>query len=222
MMNRRHMIEEIRQMVRDACRSDANAYGYGIWSHHVKQVAQHAEELAPVLGADREVVEIAALLHDIASIRDERDRAYHHEVGALQAQEILAPYDYPPEKVELVTRCIMSHRASIPTSRSTPEEVCISSADAMAHISEVPSLLYLAYVRKGLDIDDGKRWVSDKLRRSWTKLCEAAQDMMLTQYHSALITLQDPSTRSLDGDVSSGSSGRVPRAVSRNDNASSG
>lgn len=190
-MSIRNMIAEIRQLVRDACESEDNPYGHGIWSHHIKPVVGYAEQLAPVLGADPEVVEIAALLHDIAAIRDERDRHHHHTVGARQAETILTPYGYPGEKICLVKRCILTHRASTQLRSTTVEQTCLSSADAMAHISAVPSLLYMTYVHMDLSIDEGRRWTRNKLKRSWNKLCPEAEDLVRTRYAAALVTLKD-------------------------------
>ncbi len=61
--------------------------------------------------------------------------------------------------------------------------------DAMAHIAQLPSLLYLAYVQHQMTIDEGSKWVRDELQRSWNKLCPEAQEIMREQYHSALKVL---------------------------------
>jgi len=59
----------------------------------------------------------------------------------------------------------------------------------MAHIAQLPSLLYLAYVQHQMTIDEGSKWVRDELQRSWNKLCPEAQEIMREQYHSALKVL---------------------------------
>ena len=65
------MIEEIKRIVEAACAGEDNIFGYGIWTHHITQVARNGKQLAPLFGADAEIVEIAALLHDYASVKDE-------------------------------------------------------------------------------------------------------------------------------------------------------
>ena len=57
-----------------------------------------AIRLAEVTCADREVVEAAAWLHDVAK-EEGRD---HGRDGAAAARRILAEMDYPPHKVETV------------------------------------------------------------------------------------------------------------------------
>jgi hypothetical protein len=56
----------------------------------------------------------------------------------------------------------------------------------MAHIAQLPSLLYLAYVQHQMTIDEGSRWVRGKVHRSWNKLCPEAREIMQEQYASAL------------------------------------
>jgi hypothetical protein len=129
------------------------------------------------------------LLHDYASIKDESLYRNHHLHGPLEAERILRELDYPEGKIHAVKQSIASHRASIDAERATPEAVCLASADAMAHIDQVPSLLYLAFVRFDMSIDDGTNWVREKLERSWQKLCPEAQAMMKDRYEAALVLL---------------------------------
>ena len=87
-MDKRRMIAEIGGIVEAACRSSANKFGYGIWSHHIVSVVKYAKQLALLLGADEEVVELAALLHDYAGIKDSALAEEHHIHGAAEAERI--------------------------------------------------------------------------------------------------------------------------------------
>lgn len=181
-MSNKKMIGEISSLVEAACKSEANMFGYGIWSHHIVYVVKYAKQLAERLGADDEIVELAALLHDYAGIKDASLREAHHIHGAAEAERILAGYGYPVDKIEQVKQCIISHRGSVTVERMTPEEECVASADAMAHILQVASLLHLAYVRHGLGIEEGKAWVLSKIDRSWSKLCPEAKEIINDDY----------------------------------------
>lgn len=176
------MIDEIEKIVEDACKRDSNSFGYGIWSHHIVFVAKYAKQLAEKLGADSEIVEIAALLHDYAGIKDIAMAEEHHIYGAVEAERILNEFHYPQAKIQSVMDCILTHRGSVPMKRLTREAECIASADAMAHIFQVPSLLHLAYVKHGLRIDEGKEWVLKKIERSMNKLCPEAKEMVHEHY----------------------------------------
>jgi uncharacterized protein len=176
------MIEEIERIVEAACKSDSNKYGYGIWSHHIVCVVKCAKQLAEKLNADFEIVEIAALLHDYAGIKDSSMTKEHHIHGALEAHRILEGFGYPQDKIQRVKDCILTHRGSVPMERLSPEAECIASADAMTHVFQVPSLLHLAYVNHGMGIDEGKEWVLSKIERSMKKLCPEAREMVQEHY----------------------------------------
>ncbi len=183
------VVAELERIVEAACAAPTNVFGYGIWTHHITQVANHGRCFAELRGADAEVVVIAALLHDYASIRDAALYHEHHVHGPLEAERLLLALAYPPAKIDAVKQCIASHRASIPIAPASLEAQCLADADAMAHIEQVPSLLYLAFVRQGMDIPSGTRWVRAKLERSWRKMSRSAQTMMRAQYLAALQTL---------------------------------
>ncbi len=175
-------IRTIENIVEQACKKETNISGYGIWSHHIIYVVKYAKLLAQKLGADVEVVELAALLHDYAGISNKEYMKEHHIHGMDYAQDILSRLNYPQEKIDLIKKCIFSHRGSVIIERTTPEEVCIASADAMAHIDQVVSLLYAVYKEKGFGIDEGRVWVKDKLERSWNKLCPDAKKIIKEKY----------------------------------------
>lgn len=185
-MDKSGTIEEIRKIVRQACAEETNVFGFGIWSHHITQVAENARRLAPLFNADAEVVEIAALLHDYASVKDPAFYKDHHIHGPIEAEKILKRLDYSESTIDAVKHCIEAHRASIVTQRRSAEAECLANADAMSHIDNVPSLFYLAFVQHRMSIDEGAGWIRTKLERSWSKLAPKIQDMMRQKFESAL------------------------------------
>ena len=120
-------------------------------------MVQNAKQLAPRFNADLEIVELAALLHDYASIKDKALYADHHIHSPIEAEKLLKRFGYPEEKTEAVKDAIATHRASVITEHRNPEGACLANADAMSHIEQVPSLLYLTYIHHGMGIDEGKR-----------------------------------------------------------------
>ncbi|MDX1663120.1 MAG: HD domain-containing protein [Candidatus Promineifilaceae bacterium] len=73
---------------------------------HVKAVHTLALRLAKLTGADEEVVEAAAWLHDVAK----EAGSDHPQEGAAFARRFLPETDFPSEKVEAVARAIEEHR----------------------------------------------------------------------------------------------------------------
>jgi uncharacterized protein len=193
-----HVITEIAKIVKEACARETNVFGYGIWTHHIVQVAENGKRLAKMFRADPKIVEIAALLHDYASIKDQALYQDHHVHGPMEAEKLLRRFGYPQERIEAVKECIAAHRGSVPRDRRSPEAECLANADAMAHIEQVPSLLELAFVQHGMGIDEGTRWVRAKLERSWNKLSPQVQEMMQEKYLAALITLQGTDSMTFD------------------------
>ena len=183
------LVDEVADIVRETCAQKTNRFGYGIWTHHIVQVRKYARLLASLNAADVEIVELAALLHDYAAIKDEACYAEHHIYGPIEAERILAALGYPAERIEAVQYCIATHRASVKSERRTVEAQCLADADAMAHIDQVPSLMRMVYVERGLDIDEGTRWVRAKLQRSWNKLSAQAREMISDKYIAVLVTL---------------------------------
>lgn len=179
----------LAEVVERAYRAESNMFGYGGWTHHVLIVVEYGKQLAELLGADAHIVEIAALLHDYAGVKDSAMYEDHHLHGPREAELLLQELSYPRATILAVKECIASHRASTGAKQRTKEAICLASADAMAHIAQLPSLLYLAYVQHKMTIDEGSKWVRDKVQRSWNKLCPEAREIMREQYESALNVL---------------------------------
>ncbi|MFN2220945.1 MAG: HD domain-containing protein [Candidatus Promineifilaceae bacterium] len=104
------MKPEWRSAVRKAMRQAANAemgpsscFNYR-WEH-VEAVVTLAMRLADLTGADPEIVEAAAWLHDVTK----QDGEEHAETGARFAARFLPQTDFPEEKIPAVVRAIAEH-----------------------------------------------------------------------------------------------------------------
>ncbi len=79
---------------------------------HTQRVVALALHIGKIEGADLEIIELAALLHDIA--REEQDKSNglicHAELGSKMAREILSKYNYPINKIDSICHCIERHR----------------------------------------------------------------------------------------------------------------
>lgn len=166
---REDIIEYLKKEICERTQKPENKFGEGVY-YHIEAVAKNGELLAKQFGADEEIVIIASWLHDIASITDYNLYEMHHIYGAEIAEELLKKMDYDDMKIELVKDCIRNHRGSMKNEKLTIEEQCVADADAISHFDSIPSLLYLAYVKNGMNIDEGKVFVKKKLERSYDKL----------------------------------------------------
>ena len=55
----------------------------------------------------------------------------------------------------------------------------------MAHFYSIPSLLSMVYREKGMSIDDGSKFVMDKLDRSYNKMSDKGKVLVNAQYEAA-------------------------------------
>lgn len=172
---RTDIIDYLQKEVYRRCKQPTNKFGMGCY-YHIEAVVKNAEKLAEKYGADKEIVIIAAWLHDIASITDYAMYEEHHIYGASIAKEILNEFHYDKEKIELVQECILNHRGSASREKNSREELCVADADAISHFDNVPSLLYLAYVERKMGIEEGANFVKAKLERSYNKLSDESKE----------------------------------------------
>ncbi|MFL7791756.1 MAG: HD domain-containing protein [Anaerolineae bacterium] len=112
-------------------RSETAVTGFPEWSEdgipfnyrweHVQAVVRLAVRLAELTGADREIVETAAWLHDIAKGRSKD----HAKDGAVAARRILVETDFPPGKIDAVADAIAKHRGLWTTEPVEPLEAAV-------------------------------------------------------------------------------------------------
>lgn len=185
---RTDILEYLQKEVFSRCKQPSNKFGMGCY-YHIESVVKNAELLAEKYVADKEVVMIAAWLHDIASITDYSLYEEHHIHGAEIAKELLERMSYDKEKMVLVLECIRNHRGSINLDKFSKEELCVADADAISHFDSVPSLLYLAYVERQMSIEEGIAFVKGKLGRSYNKLSEKGKEFYKLKYREAMEVL---------------------------------
>ena len=185
---REDILEKLQNEIHNRCLAQTNKFGIGCY-YHIVAVVKNAELLAHKYGADREIVMIAAWLHDIASITDYSLYELHHIHGAEMAYRLLKEYGYDEQKIFLVQKCIKNHRGSIDTERNSLEELCVADADAISHFDNIPSLLYLAYSQKGMGFEEGRVFVKEKLTRSFRKLSIESKKYYQEKFESAMEVL---------------------------------
>jgi len=150
---RTDIIEYLQREIYIRCKQPTNKFGMGCY-YHIESVVKNGEILAEKYNADKEIVMIAAWLHDIASVTDYALYEEHHIHGARIAYEILSKLSYDESKISIVQNCIQNHRGSVYLNKNNVEELCVADADAISHFESVPSLLYLAYVERQMNIED--------------------------------------------------------------------
>lgn len=103
---------------------------------HTLATVKLARWLAPQVGADLDVVEAAAWLHDCRKrLKDPRSRDHHAQEGAETASEVLSATDFPSGKLEAVRHAILHHVGLRLEKRLEPiETACLWDADKLSKI----------------------------------------------------------------------------------------
>lgn len=114
---------------------------------HTLAAVKLARWLAPQVGADAEVVECAAWLHDCRKrLKDPLGKDRHAQDGAEAAGELLPGTDFPPEKISAVQHAILHHVGLRLNRRLEPlETACLWDADKLSKIGAA-SLVHFACI----------------------------------------------------------------------------
>lgn len=184
------VISIVRARVERACRKKTNIYGYNAWDPHIKSVVYYGKILAKKTGANEDVVTLAALLHDYAATVDKAYIAEHHIHGARLAEELLTSFNVSPDIIQNVCECILTHRGSKVMKKKTKEAQCVADADAMSHFSSISSLFTLALVVHKLSTEEARKFVLEKLMRSFKKLSPPARRVIQPKFDAVKILLK--------------------------------
>jgi len=183
------MITKVKNYVEEECKKPTSKYGYDPFPYHFVPVVEHATRLAEELGGDKEVVIIAAWLHDIGSIIFGRED--HHITGAKIAEEKLIELGYPKEKIELVKKCILNHRGSREDARESIEEQILAEADVMSNFENIAGIFKAALVYENLSQGEAKNAVKKKLQNKWKQLkFDKSKEIIRPKYEAAMLLLE--------------------------------
>jgi putative nucleotidyltransferase with HDIG domain len=104
-----------------------------LWDTHVRLVRKYALILADIEKADKEVVEIAAILHDIGKCKGKDG---HEKTGYELAKDFVGHLDLPKPKKELILKCILKHSSKYANEDNEIEVKVLNSADGLSVISD--------------------------------------------------------------------------------------
>jgi len=181
------IVNAVRQQVLEISEKyQREVQDYDFWREHVKLVVDNALDLAEKFGADREIVEISAMLHDIALMCRTADDDYvevkknHHETGAQIADEMLKKLGYPADKIARVKSCVLHHRSS--KNSENIEETCVADADILAHFDNLPMLFEVAFAVRKMSLEEGRQFVKDGLARDFDDLSQQTKTAVRDRY----------------------------------------
>lgn len=130
--------------------------------------------------ADMEIVQIGALLHDIALINKVGTKVDHHINGAKIAEEVLTELNYPQEKIVRVVGCVYNHRSSKNT--TTIEELCVADADILAHFDNIPMVFDIMFNVRGMQLAEGRKELEKYIEKDYNDLSDKTKNEFKERY----------------------------------------
>lgn len=157
-------LENIEKLVEEKYGRESGADGAiarKFYREHVLPVTELADKLALKYGADRQIVRLGALLHDIALAEGKEP---HDEVGAQMAYEMLVVNWTDRETAEKVRDIVAAHRCKVRVPESLEAKV-VATADAIAHF-------YPEFYRSSAKLS----------REDWAQMMSAKIDVLESEY----------------------------------------
>lgn len=134
------MITQIVKSVEEACKNDSS--GHDWW--HIYRVVNLAKQIAKKEGANIEVVELAALLHDLDDWKLNESNTFH----LPKARKILSENGFSKETIETILGIIdqVSFKgADVETKPSSLEAMVVQDADRLDAIGAIGIARTFAY-----------------------------------------------------------------------------
>ncbi|MFN2160732.1 MAG: HD domain-containing protein [Candidatus Promineifilaceae bacterium] len=162
--------EAVQTAMREATEKEiVNRYGsldvsFNYRWEHVTTVVTLAKKLALLTGADSEVVEAAAWLHDIR-----KESGHLHAIeGAEYAREFLKQTDFPPGKIEAVAHAIEVHMGLwLDEPLTNLEAMVLWDADKLAKIGLTAVFHWTGGSLAGHEIRDVRMLIDESRQIDW-------------------------------------------------------
>jgi len=183
-------MELLVKIKEEARRYFANAKGSHDWGH-TERVYSLCVHIGKKENADLEVLEMAALLHDIGREYQDKTngRVCHAEKGAQLARELLERYKVDKEKIEKIVHCIECHRFrgdKIPQSKEARVLYDADKLDSIGAVGIGRAFLFAGEVgahlhNTGVDIEKTEPYtIEDTAYREFVVKLSKIKDGMLT------------------------------------------
>ncbi len=176
-----NIVEEVEKYVKEQIKvyKDNSEDHYDYWNEHIKYVYEESLSLADKYNADKEIVSLGSLLHDIALINKVGDRKDHHINGEKIAREVLTNLNYDNDKKERVLKCVYNHRSS--KNATSIEEICVCDADVLAHFDNMP--LVFNYANKNnIGLNEINDWLKSAMEKDYNDLSDRTKETFKDRY----------------------------------------
>jgi putative nucleotidyltransferase with HDIG domain len=151
----------------DAKNPDREAWADWIYDNHVVIVADYAKQLAGQKGANAELAQAAALLHDIADVHMSRFDERHEQASLDLARQVMEDVGYGEQDIAtVVDDAIKLHSCHDGHRPASKEGLVLATADALAHL-QTDFYIHALWSKTSSEVslEDFKDWVLKKIER---------------------------------------------------------
>jgi len=154
---------------------------------HVQRVYRLALHIAQQEGADRFIVGVAALLHDLGRLTHDETR-HHADLSVIHARELLTRHQVPPDKQEAILHAIDAHSFSKGLQPRTLEAWIVRDADRLDSLGAI-GVLRWAITGTQRGTPETRSYHPDDPFAEWHPLDD--RRYMLDHFYSKLLKLSD-------------------------------
>ena len=154
---------------------------------HVQRVYRLALHIAQQEGADRFIVGVAALLHDLGRLTHDETR-HHADLSVIHARELLTRHQVPPDKQEAILHAIDAHSFSKGLQPRTLEARIVRDADRLDSLGAI-GILRWAITGTQRGTPETRSYHPDDPFAEWHPLDD--RRYMLDHFYSKLLKLSD-------------------------------
>lgn len=159
---------------------------YNIYNEHIQYVYKYVCLLSKNKNVDHEVLELSALLHDIAMTDRTLDRSRHNEYGSEIAEQLLRENNYQEDKIQFVKKCILNHSSKRAEYRTTEEERILVNADGLSHFDSINNLYSLAHNVMELSDEDTVKFIQNKLTKDYSEISDELKHLIQDKYEKVM------------------------------------
>jgi uncharacterized protein len=164
--------------------------------YHIIPVVKNAFLLAEKVGADKDVVEMGAYMHDAGRAIKRKDlegfekENEHHIIGEKITREFLESKGYDKEFIDKVAHCVLAHRGRREPNPETLEAEVVACADAMAHIVVFLDL-FPVFLRTCDSFEEAIVEIEKKMERNWNKklTLPEAREIVKEKYNAIMLLI---------------------------------
>ena len=180
------IINEVYAKVQNRCTLSDNINELNIFYHRIKFVYQYTIKNYNRYKAKYEIVAFASLLCKLPSLTNEINGEERNRIIIKLVEELLGNYNLDKNSLDSIKDCLLNYENN---RFRTPEEICIKDANIIPVFYNIPTLFKIAYVDYNMEIEEGCKFVENKIDNSYNSLSEEGKNGIFDEYKRAKVLL---------------------------------